>query len=44
MINFNEELSKFKPILEIDNIEDSLVNDEIYDIIDIIKEITKDRS
>ncbi len=43
MINFNEELSKFKPIVEIDDIEDSVINDEIYDIIDIIKEITKDR-
>ena len=44
MINFDEELLKFKPIVEIDDIEDSLLNDEIYDIIDIIKEITKDRS
>lgn len=44
MIDFNEELLKFKPILEIEDIEDSIVNDEIYDIIDIIKEITKDRS
>lgn len=44
MINFNEELSKFKPIVEIDDIEDSVINDEICDIIDIIKEITKDRS
>ena len=43
MINFNEEILKFKPIVEIDDIEDSLTNDEIYDIIDIIKEITKDR-
>ena len=43
MINFNEEILKFKPIVEIDDIEDSLTDDEIYDIIDIIKEITKDR-
>ncbi|WP_317368121.1 hypothetical protein [uncultured Tyzzerella sp.] len=43
MINFNEEILKFKPIVEIDDIEDSVINDEIYDIIDIIKEITKDR-
>lgn len=43
MINFNEEILKFKPIVEIDDIEDFLTNDEIYDIIDIIKEITKDR-
>lgn len=43
MINFNEELLKFKPIIEIDNIEDSVINDEIYDIIDIIQQITKDK-
>lgn len=43
MINFNEEILKFKPIVEIEDIEDSVINDEIYDIIDIIKEITKDR-
>ena len=43
MINFNEELLKFKPIVEIDDIEDSVTNDEIYDIIDISREITKDR-
>lgn len=43
MINFNEELLKFKPIIEIDDIEDSVINDEIYDIIDIIQQITKDR-
>ncbi|WP_250277733.1 hypothetical protein [[Clostridium] colinum] len=43
MINFEEELLKFKPIIEIDNIEDSVINDEMYDIIDIIKEIINDK-
>lgn len=43
MINFNEEILKFKPIIEIDDIEDSVINDEIYDIIDIIQQITKDK-
>lgn len=43
MINFNEELLNYKPIVEIEDIEDSVMNDEIYDIIDIIREITKDR-
>lgn len=43
MINFNEELSKFKPILEIDDVEESVLNDEIIDIIDIIQEILEDR-
>lgn len=44
MINFDDEILKFKPIIEIDDIEDSVINDEIYDIIDIIKEITMDRN
>ncbi len=44
MINFDDEILKFKPIIEIDDIEDSVTNDEIYDIIDIIKEITMDRN
>ena len=44
MINFDDEILKFKPIIEIDDIEDSVTNDEIYDIIDIIKEITMERN
>ncbi len=43
MINFQEELSKFNPILEIENIEDNILNDEIIDIIDIIQEILENR-
>ncbi|MFI3230793.1 MAG: hypothetical protein R3Y29_04490 [bacterium] len=39
MINFEEELKKFKPILEISNIEDSITNDDIIDAIDIIKDL-----
>lgn len=46
MINFEEELLKFKPIVEIQDIEDYVINDEVYDVIDIIRQITKqdDRS
>ena len=37
MINFDKELEKFNPILEIGNIEDHIGNEEIKDIIDLIK-------
>ena len=43
MINFEEELKKFKPILEIDSLENSIENDEIIDIIDLLNEIAKDK-
>lgn len=43
MINFDEELKNFKPILEIDKIENSIKNDEMTDIIDLLMELAKDR-
>lgn len=43
MINFEEELKKFKPILEIDSLENSIENDEMIDIIDLLNEIVKDK-
>lgn len=43
MINFEEELKKFKPILEIDSLENSIENDEMIDIIDLLNEIAKDK-
>lgn len=43
MINFEEEILKFKPILEIEGIENAVINEEIKDIIDIIKEIVYEK-
>ncbi len=37
MLNFDEELKKFKPILNVNNMEDSINNEEIKDITDYIK-------
>lgn len=37
MIQFEKELEKFKPILEVANIEENIENEEIKDIIDLIK-------
>ncbi|MCT4612881.1 MAG: hypothetical protein N4A47_05905 [Clostridia bacterium] len=39
MINLKEELKKFKPIENVDQIEKSLKEDEIIDLIDVLKEI-----
>ena len=39
MINLKEELKKFKAIENVDQIEKSLKEDEIIDLIDVLKEI-----
>ena len=40
MIDFNEELSKYKPILVIDEVETSIQTDEIKDMMDLLQYIT----
>lgn len=37
MIQFDKELEKFKPVLEVNQIEDHIANEEIKDLIDLIK-------
>ena len=39
MIQFEEELKKFKPLLEIDHIEHAIEEKDIKDIVDILKEV-----
>lgn len=39
MINFEEELSYFKPSLEIAQAEDAIVKSDLYDVNDILLEI-----
>lgn len=41
MINFQEELSKFKPALELDHIEETIQSNEIKDMIDLLTYIAK---
>lgn len=36
MIKFKEELAKFQPVLEIDDIEKSIRSDESQDILDLL--------
>lgn len=41
MIDFKEELKKYKPILEVDDIETSIQSDEIQDIEDLLQNLSK---
>ncbi len=41
MINFEEELQRFQPSLEVEQAEDAIYNDDLTDATDIIKEILK---
>lgn len=38
MLNFTEELEKFKPILGIDALEEQMATEDLRDVIDLIKE------
>jgi len=44
MINFEEEVSKYKPILNIDDVEHSIQTDEIKDMMDLLQYITDQAS
>ena len=39
MINFKEELSKYKPVRNVDDVEDA-IRDEIVDIMDLLQYIS----
>lgn len=41
MINFDEEIAKFKPSLDIDQAEEVIQNNDLTDISDILKELLK---
>ena len=38
MLNFTEELEKFKPIIGIDALEEQMATEDLRDVIDLIKE------
>jgi hypothetical protein len=42
MINFEEELKKFHPSLEVDDAEDALYRNNLTDIADLVVEIVKE--
>lgn len=42
MINFDEELKKFNPSLEVEEAEDAIYNHDTTDLTDILKEMLKE--
>ena len=42
MIDFDEELKKFKPSMEVKEAEDAIQNKDLTDMIDILKQMTID--
>ena len=44
MIDFDEEIKKFKPSLEVEDAEDAIYNNDVSDITDLINKIVEDLS
>ncbi len=44
MINFEEELKKFKPSLDVDEAEGAIYSKDLTDVIDILKEMLEETS
>ena len=42
MINFDEELQKFQPSLDVEQVEDVVYNNNLSDVTDIVKELIQD--
>lgn len=42
MINFEEELKKFKPSLEVDQAEDAIYHNDLKDMTDIMMELVSE--
>ena len=43
MIDFEEELKKFQPSIEVEEAEDAIQSRDLTDMVDILKEITLER-
>ena len=42
MINFEEELEKFQPSIDIEQVEDAVFNNKYEDVTDIVKDLMKE--
>lgn len=42
MINYDEEIKKFQPCLDVDEAEGAIYNRDLTDVIDILKEMLKE--
>lgn len=40
MINFEEEIQKYKPIMEVKEAEEAIKNRDLTDMVDILKQMT----
>jgi len=40
MLNFDEEIKKFHPILGIDNMEDKITAEDMDDLLDLVKQVS----
>ena len=43
MLNFEEELKKFKPCLEVENIEEAVYQEDLTDMSEILKEYVQQK-
>lgn len=41
MINFDEEVKKFRPVLELDQAEDAIYNNDLKDVSDMMQEMLR---
>ena len=44
MLNFEEELKKFKPCLEVEDIDEAVYQEDLTDVTDILKEFMQQKS
>ena len=42
MINFDEELEKFQPSMDVDRVEDAVLHTKYEDVTDIVKDLMKE--
>lgn len=42
MINFEEELKKFHPSLEVEELQDAIYNQDVTDLADVLVKLVKD--
>lgn len=42
MINFEEELKKFHPSLEVEEVQDAIYNQDVTDLADVLVKLVKD--
>ena len=44
MLDYDEELKKFKPILSVEEVEDAIYGKDMTDVIDLLREMNKSGS